>query len=134
MMEMETLANIFKALSDKTRLRIVLILNKAKSELCVCEIMDSLNETQYNVSRKMKILKEANIVQERRAGKWVFYSTNSQDPFVKQILEAVEVISEDLYLQDVNRLKERLSLRKDGKCVVGMHEKLCSTGKEMKTK
>ena len=132
MMEMETLANIFKALSDKTRLRIVLILNKAKTELCVCEIMDSLNETQYNVSRKMKILKEANIVQERRDGKWVFYSTNPGDPFVKQILEAVG--SEGLQLQDVNRLKERLSLRKDGKCVVGMHEKLCSTGKKMKTK
>lgn len=129
---MEEFTNIFKALSDKTRLRIMWLLSGAKYEvsversetnleLCVCEIMDSLNESQYNVSRHLKELKNAGLIRERKEGRWVFYSLTSPiSRFQELILQAVLTLPEELLSHDKERLKKRLSLRKDGKCVVGM--------------
>ncbi|MEO0074754.1 MAG: metalloregulator ArsR/SmtB family transcription factor, partial [candidate division WOR-3 bacterium] len=53
----EQLLDMLKALSDQTRLRIFWVLQKAATELCVCELIDILDQTQYNVSRHLKILK-----------------------------------------------------------------------------
>lgn len=118
---MEEYLDIFKALSDKTRLRTICLLIKAKGELCLCEVVDSLNETHYNVSRHFKILKRAGLVKERREGRWVFYSlTEPQKLFQEHILKAVSTIRKKLLQDDYKRLKLRLTLRKDGKCVVGM--------------
>jgi len=65
------LVNEFKALADKTRLRIIaLLFNKS---LCVCEIMDILEMTQSRISRHMGILKQAGFIEEERKGKWVIY-------------------------------------------------------------
>ncbi len=120
-MELGRFTKVFKALSDGTRLRIVWVLDRAGTELCVCEIIDSLEETQYNVSRQMKILKEADLVQERKEGRWVFYSLkNPESTFLKRVLGSIRSLSGDTPLRDGERLKARLSLRENGKCVVGM--------------
>lgn len=119
---MDEAVRVFKALSDKTRLRIIWLLKKAGSELCVCEVTDSLNESQYNVSRHLKELKIAGLIQEKKRGRWVFYSLASPaNQFQRIVLEAMTALSEDRLHIDYERLKKRLSFRKDGKCVIGMN-------------
>jgi ArsR family transcriptional regulator len=122
--ETENFVDLFKALSDKMRLRIMWVLGKANQELCVCEIMDSLNESHNNVSRHLKILKNSGLVQERKEGRWVFYSlTKPTNQVHERLLETITEIPEQILAEDSERLKKRLSLRKEGKCIVGMESK-----------
>lgn len=62
----------FKALADKTRLRILRVL--AVREMCVCELMTALDLTQPTASHHLHILEDAGFVKNRKEGKWVFYS------------------------------------------------------------
>lgn len=64
----------FKAFSDKSRLRIVKIL--ASKEMTVNEIVAEMGLSQPTVSRHLAILREADIVIDRRDGQQVFYSLN----------------------------------------------------------
>ncbi len=70
---MQTLAMIFKTLSDKSRLRIYNLL-LASGELCVCDIEHTLHFTQTKVSRHLAYLKRAGLVKDRRVGLWMLYS------------------------------------------------------------
>ena len=64
-------SRIFKALADETRLRILNLLRAR--EMCVCEIMIALNLTQPTASHHLRILESAELVEDLRKGKWVFY-------------------------------------------------------------
>lgn len=120
--EMEQFTDAFQALSDKTRLRIIWLLCAASAKLCVCEIMDSLNETQHNVSRHLKVLKGAGLVREEREGKWGYYFLPTpRNKFQELILQTISGIPEELLFLDKERLNMRLSLRADGKCAVGVN-------------
>ncbi len=111
---------IFKALSDKTRLRIIHLLLWAGLNLCVCEIVDSLGESQYNVSKHLKELKYADLIEEKKMGKWVSYGLKSSpDDFKKKIFEAIASMPDEVTTKDKIRLEARLGLRKEGKCVIG---------------
>jgi ArsR family transcriptional regulator len=68
---MKDIVNIFKALADPTRLRIVLLLRRR--ELCVCELMAVLGMEQSRVSRHMRVLREAGIAEDVREGRWIIY-------------------------------------------------------------
>lgn len=118
---MEDWVKIFKALSDKTRLRIMYLLIQARIELCVCEVMDSLEESQYNISRHLKELKATGLVRERKEGKWVFYSLQEKiKPSYTLILKVISEMPKGEFSSDIKRMRARLSLRRNGKCVVGM--------------
>jgi len=70
------MVNIFKALSDETRLRILsLIWN---DELCVCEIEKSLNLTQSNASRHLTTLKNAGILSSSKHAQWAYYKISDE--------------------------------------------------------
>ncbi|MCI0471241.1 MAG: metalloregulator ArsR/SmtB family transcription factor [Candidatus Aminicenantes bacterium] len=121
---LEQLLDMLKALSDKTRLRIFWVLKKADRELCVCEIIDAIEENQYNVSRHLKILKYSGLVTEQKNGRFVYYAISKAGNRVhKLLLEMVSAISNDTLPYDSKRLLKRLSLRKDGICVIGMQDK-----------
>jgi SAM-dependent methyltransferase/DNA-binding transcriptional ArsR family regulator len=114
---MESYIRTFKALSDDTRLRALIALQNAGRELCVCELADALNETQYNISRHMKILKDAGIVQERKDGRWVFYYLKKpKDEFMVKIFESISSIQDETLVEDNQRLNARQAVREDGKC------------------
>lgn len=68
---MKQLAQIFKALSDETRLRILALLNQG--ELCVCDLMAALDLPQSTVSRHLAYLRNAGLVDDERRGVWMFY-------------------------------------------------------------
>lgn len=71
---MEKLIKIFKALSDKNRLRIVKMLQQ--KQLCVCEITAILGLATSTVSKHLSILKEVEIISDTKSGKWVDYHLN----------------------------------------------------------
>lgn len=63
--------DIFKAVADPSRLRILKLLREG--ELCVCEIMTALKIRQSSTSHHLSVLKDAGLVKERRDGKWSYY-------------------------------------------------------------
>lgn len=68
----EKQSRFFKALADKTRLRILSLLRVR--EMCVCEIMIALDLTQPTASHHLGILGNAGLLNYRKEGKWVYYS------------------------------------------------------------
>jgi len=68
---MEQLVQFFKALSDETRLRIMMLLTQG--ELCVCDLMFVLDEPQSKVSRHLAYLKHSGLTNSKRAGVWMHY-------------------------------------------------------------
>ncbi len=79
--KIEELANIFKALSDPTRLRLVKLLSDctparcdSKGELCVNALACELGVTQSAVSQHLRVLRQAGLVQGKRCGSFVHYS------------------------------------------------------------
>ena len=109
----DSFINIMKAMSDLTRLRIFWVLHRANTELCVCEIINSIEENQYNVSRHLKILKYAGLVKERKQGRFVYYSLSKIGNKTHNILiDLVSTVSDEILTRDTKRLKKQLSLRK----------------------
>lgn len=87
---------IFKALSDKTRIRIYLILTEG--ELCVCELTCALNMEQSRISHCLKILRDADLICSRKVGKWMFYSIPSNREYswlLQGIKENVKIAEND---------------------------------------
>ena len=83
----DQLETLFKALADKTRLRILALLGN--NEVCVCHIHDSLAVPQPTVSRHLAYLRRARLVDVRRDGVWMHYRvTRSLDPHVQAVLRA----------------------------------------------
>lgn len=79
----EKQSRIFKALADKTRLRILNLLRAR--EMCVCEIMIALGLTQPTASHHLRILESVELVEDLRKGKWVFYKIANHG-LVKKVL------------------------------------------------
>ncbi|MCP4321521.1 MAG: metalloregulator ArsR/SmtB family transcription factor [Psychromonas sp.] len=65
----------FKALSDATRLKIVMLI-QLENELCVCELMASLDDNQPKVSRHLAQLKKTGLLLDRKQKQWVYYRLN----------------------------------------------------------
>lgn len=70
--ELYDLAELFKVFGDSTRIRILFVL--FESEVCVCDLAETLNMTQSAVSHQLRILKQAKLIKNRREGKSIFYS------------------------------------------------------------
>jgi ArsR family transcriptional regulator len=113
---MRNLINIFKALSDETRVRILKLLEGG--ELCICKIMDVVDMKQSRVSRHMGILKNARLVKDRRDGKWVHYSLNPkpEDFSHKEIISLLEKCLKDyaVVARDREELRKLLEKEKKG--------------------
>ncbi len=69
---MNQVVQICKIFSDINRVKIVLLIKKYK-EVCVCEICDTLKLSQPLVSRHLKMMKKAGLVESLQSGKWVIY-------------------------------------------------------------
>ena len=93
---MEHLLQISKAFSDLNRINITTLIQREK-ELCVCEICDTLKLSQPLVSRHLKQLKEANILQSHQDGKWIIY----------QITEKTTGLL-DKYLEELKKNESKL--------------------------
>ncbi|BCB97052.1 transcriptional regulator [Dissulfurispira thermophila] len=101
------LTNLFHALSDETRLRILKLLEHG--ELCVCDIVAALDMIQPKVSFHLSILKNAGLIKDRKQGKWIHYSIDDSDMFKRfLVLSVLEKISESEVKEDKKRLDKFL--------------------------
>jgi ArsR family transcriptional regulator, arsenate/arsenite/antimonite-responsive transcriptional repressor len=118
---------IFKALSDKTRLRLMRLLTVTDQQVCVCELMDTVELPQYQVSRHLIILKNAGLVKSERNGTWIYYSPLREgSAFNQRLLDLLkDQAIEKVFSQDEKKLRKRLSYRKGDRCVKGRTEKQC---------
>jgi ArsR family transcriptional regulator len=71
--------SLFKALSDLTRLRCVILLAE-RGELCVCELTHALQLPQPKVSHHLANLRRAGLVSDRKQGLWIYYRINPDLP------------------------------------------------------
>jgi ArsR family transcriptional regulator len=77
---------LFKCLSDETRLICLLLLEK-EGELCVCEFTEALDESQPKVSRHLAQLRKCDLLVDRKYKQWVFYQLNPSLPdWIKKVL------------------------------------------------
>ena len=82
----ETIADHFKLLGDRTRLNIITIL--LYKDACVCHLVEILQTTQPNISQHMRKLKDAGLVKENRRGQWIYYSLQIEDkPYIQAAVE-----------------------------------------------
>ncbi|MCL5023128.1 MAG: metalloregulator ArsR/SmtB family transcription factor [Nitrospirae bacterium] len=109
---------LFKLLSDETRVRILMLLGRR--ELCVCQLMGVLGVSQPLVSRNISLLSSADLLEERREGKLVFYSLKrKQSSFVARILAVLKtgLKNDKRLLDDLRSLGECYEFqKKTGKC------------------
>ena len=98
--------NLFRALGDQTRLRIINLLQDR--ELCVCELEVILVMTQSNVSRHLSRLRSENIVAFEKKAQWIYYYI---DPVFKKnhmlLLQYMreKMKDDELFVRDSGRLK-----------------------------
>ena len=105
------LEDLFKALADRTRLRILRLL--ADREVCVCDIHDSLDIPQPTASRHLAYLRRAGLVAARKDGLWVHYRLAAlSDPVLQAVLAAAAhaVAHADVAGRDKRRLGRRLPM------------------------
>jgi DNA-binding transcriptional ArsR family regulator len=72
----DRMADMFKALSDPTRVRIVSLL--AGAELCVCDLAAALGMSQSAVSHQLRTLRDIQLVRWRRDGRQIFYTLDDE--------------------------------------------------------
>ena len=85
MEEIEEITTLSKAMSDINRVKIVALIARERS-VCVCELCDTLALSQPLVSRHLKQLREAGILDAHKEGKWVVYTLT---PRPGKVLEAI---------------------------------------------
>ncbi|WP_151703050.1 metalloregulator ArsR/SmtB family transcription factor [Nitrincola alkalilacustris] len=96
----------FKCLSDNTRLRITALLTVEK-ELCVCELMAVLKESQPKISRHLALLRNCGLLLDERRGQWVYYRINPQLPeWATAVLAQLEQADQSGLVAGLNTLKQ----------------------------
>jgi len=79
---------LFHALSDGTRLSILQRLRLG--ERCVCDLTDALDAAQSRLSFHLKVLKDADLVTDRREGRWMYYTLNPET--LHEVVELIDGI------------------------------------------
>lgn len=98
---MKNTVQLFRALADETRLRILGLLLHS-GELCVCDLTASLQLPQSTVSRHLSYLKNSGWLHDRREGVWIFYTIAPDDNLRQQLCAVLK-----------ERLPELSSVAKD---------------------
>ena len=115
---MKNTAQVFKALSDETRLRIMGLLI-AGEELCVCDIIAALDLPQSTVSRHLAYLRNSGLLEDRRQGVWMYYRISQDNKnFIPYFLDILSVLFNDLdqTAHDRRSLNDFLKVKKEELC------------------
>jgi len=116
---MKDVAQFFKVLADEARLKVLwLLFNNA--ELCVCDIMETLEITQSKASRHLATLRHAGLVTDRKVGAWSYYSLCSvEDEVGRAQLEALRasLAAHEGAGEVLRDLQRWLKRKKSGACV-----------------
>ncbi|GAA0452200.1 metalloregulator ArsR/SmtB family transcription factor [Alkalibacillus silvisoli] len=100
-------SKVLKLLGDNTRLKIMQYV--FEQECCVCELVELLNMSQPSISQHLRKLRDAQLVQERRKGNWVFYKVNVENRaynLIENIIRELPSIKDNL--EDLDRQNLRI--------------------------
>ena len=89
--DLERATRLFHALSDQTRFSILQRLRFG--ERCVCDLTDALDAAQSRLSFHLKVLKDAGLVTDRREGRWMYYTLNTDA--LAEVGELVETMTSE---------------------------------------
>ena len=92
-LDLEEMVEEFKVLGDKTRLRILSLLQGR--ELCVCDLTEVFEISQPGVSQHMRRLRQIGFVNERRGGQWTYYSLNMENKLIGLLLPIFPKVEQD---------------------------------------
>ena len=105
--------DLFRALSDRTRLRILCLLRRG--ELCVCDLVTTLGVPQPTASRHLASLRDAGFVKVRKEGSWCHYRlAPATTPLHIMLLGCLEAVAAEL--PDAAADAERLDASRPGCC------------------
>lgn len=100
-----TVVELFKILSDTNRLRILNLLYA--KELCVCELEYLLGISQSNLSKHLRLMSDAGILESRRQNKFAYYKMKDEEikkhEFLKSVFE-IELKKEDFLTEELEKL------------------------------
>jgi len=109
-----------KALAEPHRLKLFWLLIHVDQKVTVAEAMDVTGETQYNVSRNLKMLFKAGLLTQEKRGKWVYYTLAEQtQKHWQYLVESVRQLPEEDFQDVASLCTARLAMRVDGECVIG---------------
>lgn len=116
---LERWAEIFHVLGNHDRLLVLSLFLHHKDCLCACEVVDALDLPQYQVAKSLHTLKKAKLLESSRDGRWAYYCLRWTDE-IGELIEFLRVVIPRETCQDeLTRLKTRLAMRQNGRCVVG---------------
>lgn len=103
-MDIQQCANVFKALSEPLRLRILNLLIQ-HGELCVCDIISALDIPQSVVSRHLAYLRKHHLILARRDSVWIYYRIAQDGALLKHIFKVLKLHANqcDEYQMDIHR-------------------------------
>jgi ArsR family transcriptional regulator, arsenate/arsenite/antimonite-responsive transcriptional repressor len=110
---MDSLVQYFRALSEEIRLRIFMLLTHG--ELCVCDIMDVLEEPQSKISRHLSYLKHSGLITGKRVGVWMHYmlveprdeTLDAQIKFMRERLSSLPAFQVDIAKMEILKEQKR---------------------------
>ncbi|WOH38259.1 metalloregulator ArsR/SmtB family transcription factor [Thalassotalea fonticola] len=99
-----TPTQLFKSLADETRIKSLMLIN-LEEELCVCELMVALEDSQPKISRHLAQLKKSGILVDRKQSQWVYYRINPHLPdWAKQIINQTSSANSEFLQLNLNNL------------------------------
>jgi len=101
---MNALSDLFKVLSDDTRLRIINLLDK--QDLCVCELVEILKLSQPKISKHIARLRSINLVNTKRNEQYIYYSLNRSNLEYMNIIKTVLQTDNIELLDDIKNLEK----------------------------
>ena len=112
---------VFQALADPIRFRIMRLLATTGDESCLCELVDSLREPKYSVSRHLKVLRGAGLLAAQREGRFIYHCLVRAPAHLAVLGELVRVVPDPqgCYRADLKRFRARMRLRVGGRCRTG---------------
>jgi len=110
------LPRTFQALSDPTRLRMFRLLAANRTQMCVCEFVDSLEERQYAVSRHLKILGLSGLLRKQKEGRRAYYGLDASNPTVPAFSRLVATLPDPdgTFARDQQKFEEQMPFRRGG--------------------
>ena len=97
---------VFSALSESLRLR-CLALMSARGEVCVCQLTHALEALQPSVSKHLAVLREAGLVEQRRAAQWILYRIADLPDWAQAVVDGAlaGIEAEPQHRDDLRRME-----------------------------
>lgn len=113
---------VFQALADATRVRVLRALAVSGEEACLCELVDSLQEPQYKLSRHLKVLRQVGLLDAEKDGRFVYHKLVAKHRHLKALYKTIRALPDSggTFAADLRRFAQRLRFREAGRCRIGI--------------